>query len=80
MLASVFLALSMEIPAHDVGHAPVLLLKSELNVNRLSVEHSVNLLVCPAEHLLVEVPEINYEQNADYRAKQLNGLFAEIAH
>ena len=53
MLASVFLALSMEIPAHDVGHAPVLLLKSELNVNRLSVEHSVNLLVCPAEHLLI---------------------------
>ena len=53
---------------------------SELNVNRLSVEHSVNLLVCPAEHLLIEVPEINYEQNADYHTAQLNGLFAEIAH
>ena len=42
-----------------MGHAPVFIQKSELNVNRLSVEHSVNLLVCPAEHLLVEVPEIN---------------------
>ena len=63
-----------------MGHAPVLFRKSELDVNRLSVEHSVNLLVCPAEHLLIEVPEINYEQNADYHAEQLNGLFAEIAH
>jgi hypothetical protein len=59
---------------------PVLFKKSELDVDRLSVEHGVNLLVCPAEHLLIEVPEINNEQNADYHAKQLNGLFAEIAH
>lgn len=76
MLASDFSSIS----AHDVGHAPMLIKNSELNVNRLSVEHSVNLLVCPAEHLLVEVPEINHEQNADYHAKQLNGLFAEFAH
>ena len=74
------LFLRIKIPAHDVGHAPVLLLKLELNVNRLSVEHSVNLLICPAEQLLIEVPEIDYEQNADYHAEQLNGLFAEIAH
>ena len=46
-----------------MGHAPVFIQESELNVNRLSVEHSVNLLVCPAEHLLVEVPEINHEQD-----------------
>lgn len=62
------------------GMRPVFIQESELNVNRLSVEHSVNLLVCPAEHLLVEVPEINHEQDTDYHAKQLNGLFAEFAH
>lgn len=59
---------------------PVFAEKSELDVDRLSVEHCVDLLVCPAEDLLIEVPEINYEQNADYSAKQLNGLFAEITH
>lgn len=59
---------------------PVLFKKSELDVDRLSVEHGVNLLVCPAEELLIEVPEINNEQSADYHAKQLNRLFAEFAH
>lgn len=63
-----------------MGHVPSLINNSELDVDRLSVEHGVDLLVCPAEDLLIEVPEINYEQNADYSAKQLNGLFAEITH
>ena len=52
----------------------------ELDVDGLSVEHLVNLLIYPAEDLLIEVPEVNYEQNADYGCRQLNSLFANIAH
>ncbi len=52
----------------------------ELDVGGLSVKHSVDLLVCPAEYLLVEVPEINHEQDTDGHRKHLKGFFANIAH
>lgn len=52
----------------------------EFDVGGLSVKHSVDLLVCPAEYLLVEVPEINHEQDTDGHRKHLKGFFANIAH
>ena len=66
--------------AHNVGYAPIFHFESEPDVDRLSVEHSVDLLVCPAEHLLIEVPEVNHEKDCYDTEGYLSSLFAKFAH
>ena len=45
--------------------------KSELDINGLAVKNRIDLLVSPAEELLVKVPEVHDKQYADSSAKHL---------
>ena len=50
------------------------MIKSELDINGLAVKNRIDLLVGPAEELLVKVPEVHDEQYADSSAKHLKQL------
>ena len=52
----------------------VVMIKSELDINGLAVKNRIDLLVSPAEELLVKVPEVHDEQYADSSAKHLKQL------
>ena len=49
----------------------VVMIKSELDINGLAVKNRIDLLVSPAEELLVKVPEVHDKQDTDSSAKHL---------